>query len=110
MSSDKPMNPLEMLAYIIAQQIHDHEVVYIGTGIPMVAAILAKKHTRRILHLYMNQVARTPKNSWRKWILSHNPAGSREGTAEKRRVYLMTGLLQLLLQREFTTLNLNRNA
>ncbi len=32
-----PANPLETLAYIIAQQIHDHSVVYIGTGIPMVA-------------------------------------------------------------------------
>jgi len=38
-----PANPLETLAYIIAQQIHDHSVVYIGTGIPMVAGILAKK-------------------------------------------------------------------
>ena len=27
-----PANPLEMLAYIIAQQIHDHKIVYIGTG------------------------------------------------------------------------------
>ena len=38
-----PANPLETLAYIIAQQIHDHSVVYIGTGLPMVAGILAKK-------------------------------------------------------------------
>lgn len=37
-----PANPLETLAYIIAQQIHDHSIAYIGTGIPMVAGILAK--------------------------------------------------------------------
>lgn len=53
MSSDKPMNPLEMLAFIIAKQIEDHEVVYIGTGIPMVAAILAKKtHAPNITFVY----------------------------------------------------------
>lgn len=53
MSSDKPMNPLEMLAYILSRQIEDHEVVYIGTGLPMVAAILAKKtHAPNITFVY----------------------------------------------------------
>ena len=48
-----PANPLETLAYIIAQQIHDHSVVYIGTGIPMVAGILAKKtHAPNITIVY----------------------------------------------------------
>lgn len=48
-----PANPLETLAYIIAQQIHDHSVVYIGTGIPMVAGILAKKtHAPNITLVY----------------------------------------------------------
>ena len=37
-----PANPLETLAYIIAQQISDHSVVYIGTGIPMVAGFWPK--------------------------------------------------------------------
>ncbi len=46
-------NPLETLAYIIAQQIHDHSIVYIGTGIPMVAGILAKKtHAPNITIVY----------------------------------------------------------
>ncbi|HOK01342.1 MAG TPA: CoA-transferase [Spirochaetota bacterium] len=53
MSSDRPMNPLEMLAYILSKQIEDHEVVYIGTGLPMVAAILAKKtHAPNITFVY----------------------------------------------------------
>ncbi len=53
MTNDKPMNPLEMLAYIISKQINDHEVIYIGTGIPMVAAILAKKtHAPHITFVY----------------------------------------------------------
>ncbi|MGE5450136.1 MAG: CoA-transferase subunit beta [Methanomassiliicoccales archaeon] len=38
-----PANPLEMLAYVIAKQIHDHTVVYVGTGLPMVGAYLAAK-------------------------------------------------------------------
>ncbi|MBP9649907.1 MAG: hypothetical protein KBE00_03730, partial [Syntrophaceae bacterium] len=48
-----PANPLETLAYIIAQQIEDHSIVYIGTGIPMVAGILAKKtHAPNITLVY----------------------------------------------------------
>jgi len=48
-----PANPLETLAYIIAQQIHDHSIVYIGTGLPMVAGILAKKtHAPNITIVY----------------------------------------------------------
>ncbi len=53
MSNDKPMNPLEMLAFILSKQIEDNEVVYIGTGLPMVAAILAKKtHAPHITFVY----------------------------------------------------------
>ncbi|HRX47003.1 MAG TPA: CoA-transferase [Spirochaetota bacterium] len=53
MTNDKPMNPLEMLAFILSKQIEDHEVIYIGTGLPMVAAILAKKtHAPNITFVY----------------------------------------------------------
>ncbi len=53
MSNQKPMNPLEMLAYVIALQIKDHEIVYVGTGLPMVAAILAQKtHAPHITMVY----------------------------------------------------------
>ncbi len=53
MSEDRPMNPLEMLAFILSKQIEDHEVIYIGTGLPMVAAILAKKtHAPNITFVY----------------------------------------------------------
>ncbi len=60
MSSDKPIESLrEMLAYILSRQIEDHEVVYIGTGLPMVADNSGeKKHTPRILLLFMNQADR----------------------------------------------------
>lgn len=48
-----PANPLEILAYILSQQIQDHWVVYIGTGLPMVAGILAKKtHAPHITIVY----------------------------------------------------------
>ena len=53
MTNDKPLNPLEMLAYILSLQIRDHQVVYVGTGLPMVAAILAKKtHAPHITMVY----------------------------------------------------------
>ena len=53
MDTTAPANPLEMLAYFISLQINDHEVVYIGTGLPMVAAILAKKtHAPAITFVY----------------------------------------------------------
>ncbi len=53
MSDVKPMNPLEMLAYVLACQINDHEVVYVGTGLPLVSAILAKKtHAPHITLVY----------------------------------------------------------
>ncbi|MGE5370585.1 MAG: CoA-transferase subunit beta [Solirubrobacterales bacterium] len=35
-------NPLEFLAYCLAQTIEDHEVVYVGTGLPLVGTLLAK--------------------------------------------------------------------
>jgi acyl CoA:acetate/3-ketoacid CoA transferase beta subunit len=53
MAEDRPMNPLEMIAFVLSKQIEDHEVVYIGTGLPMVAAILAKKtHAPNITFVY----------------------------------------------------------
>ncbi len=53
MTEKKPANPLEMLAYVLSKHINDHEVVYIGTGLPMVAAILAKKtHAPNITFVY----------------------------------------------------------
>jgi len=53
MNSDTPANPLEMLAYMISQQIENDSVVYVGTGLPMVAAILARKtHAPNITMVY----------------------------------------------------------
>ncbi len=53
MTDQRPANPLEMIAYVLAQQIKDGEVVYIGTGLPMVAGILAKKtHAPNITMVY----------------------------------------------------------
>jgi len=53
MSDIKPANPLEMLAFVLSRQIKDHEVVYIGTGLPMVAALLAKMtHAPNITFVY----------------------------------------------------------
>ena len=42
MSSEQP-NPLEMLACVVSKQIKDKQIVYVGTGLPMVGAILAQK-------------------------------------------------------------------
>ncbi len=48
-----PANPLEMLAFILASHIKDNEVVYVGTGLPMIAGILAKKtHAPNITMVY----------------------------------------------------------
>jgi acyl CoA:acetate/3-ketoacid CoA transferase beta subunit len=53
MTENRPANPLEMIAYVLSQQIEDGEVVYIGTGLPMVAGILAKKtHAPNITLVY----------------------------------------------------------
>ncbi len=53
MAERKPTNPLEMLAYVLSLQIKNHEIVYVGTGLPMVAAILAKKtHAPQITMVY----------------------------------------------------------
>jgi len=43
MSQVEPANPLEMVAYNLARQIKDGQIVYIGTGIPMVGAVLARR-------------------------------------------------------------------
>ncbi len=52
-NNKKPANPLEILAYVLSKQINDNEIVYIGTGLPMVAAILAQKtHAPNITMVY----------------------------------------------------------
>ena len=35
-------NPLEILAYCLSRTINDNEIVYVGTGLPLVGALLAK--------------------------------------------------------------------
>lgn len=46
-------NPLELLAYNISLQIEDGQIVYVGTGLPMVGAMLAKKtHAPNITMVY----------------------------------------------------------
>lgn len=53
MSSIAGPNPLEMLAYNIALNIEDRQIVYVGTGLPMVGAMLAKKtHAPNITMVY----------------------------------------------------------
>lgn len=46
-------NPLEMLAYNISLLVEDGQIVYVGTGLPMVGAMLAKKtHAPNITMVY----------------------------------------------------------
>ncbi len=53
MTAQKPANPLEMVAYVLSRQIKDHQIVYVGTGLPMVAAILARRsHAPNITLVY----------------------------------------------------------
>ena len=53
MSNVAPANPLEMLAYNISRLITDGEIVYVGTGLPMVGGMLAKKtHAQNITMVY----------------------------------------------------------
>ncbi|MGE5398603.1 MAG: CoA-transferase subunit beta [Chitinophagales bacterium] len=53
MSNMEAPNPLEMLAYNISLQIDDGQIVYVGTGLPMVGAMLAKKtHAPNITMVY----------------------------------------------------------
>lgn len=53
MSNIAPANPLEMLAYNISLQIEDGQIVYVGTGLPMVGAMLAQKtHAPNITLVY----------------------------------------------------------
>jgi len=48
-----PANPFEQLAYNISLQIMDGQIVYVGTGLPMVGAMLAKKtHAPNITLVY----------------------------------------------------------
>ncbi|MGS0763877.1 CoA-transferase subunit beta [Syntrophomonas curvata] len=53
MSKTAPANPLEMLAYNISLQIENGQIVYVGTGLPMVGALLAAKtHAPHITMVY----------------------------------------------------------
>ena len=53
MKQGESANPLEILAYTLSRQIKDHSIVYVGTGLPMVAAILAHKtHAPNITLVY----------------------------------------------------------
>lgn len=53
MSNVAPANPLEMIAYNLSNQIEDGQIVYVGTGLPMVGGILAKKtHAPNITLVY----------------------------------------------------------
>ncbi len=60
MIEPRPANPLEMIAYVLAQQIEDGEVVYIGTGLPMVAGTLAKKTHAPNITLVFESGAQNP--------------------------------------------------
>ena len=55
-----PANPFEQLAYNIALQIQDGMIVYAGTGLPMVGAILAKYPMLPTLPWFMKVVDRIP--------------------------------------------------
>ncbi|MBW2648861.1 MAG: hypothetical protein JRC53_03440 [Deltaproteobacteria bacterium] len=50
MKNDTPANPLEMLAYFISLQIEDCKVVYVGTGLPMVASHTGAQDPRPQYH------------------------------------------------------------
>ena len=53
MSNVAPANPLEMLAYNVSRLITYGEIVYVGTGLPMVGGMLAKKtHAQNITMVY----------------------------------------------------------
>ena len=53
MTNNAQPNPLEMLAFVVANEIKDKQIVYVGTGLPMVGAILAKKtHAPNITLVY----------------------------------------------------------
>ncbi|HHW61573.1 MAG TPA: 3-oxoacid CoA-transferase [Syntrophomonadaceae bacterium] len=53
MTNIAPANPLEMLAYNLSLLIEDEQIVYVGTGLPMVGGMLAKKtHAKNITLVY----------------------------------------------------------
>lgn len=53
MSNVAPANPLEMLAYNLSLIIENGQIVYVGTGLPMVGAMLAHKtHAKNITLVY----------------------------------------------------------
>jgi acyl CoA:acetate/3-ketoacid CoA transferase beta subunit len=60
LNTPAPANPFEQLAYNIALQIHDGMIVYVGTGLPMVGAMLAKKTHAPHITLYMKAGDRIP--------------------------------------------------
>ncbi len=43
MAENRPANPLEQVAYTLSREINNGETIFVGTGLPMVAAILAQK-------------------------------------------------------------------
>ncbi|HPF43623.1 MAG TPA: CoA-transferase [Syntrophomonadaceae bacterium] len=53
MSNIAPANPLEMLAYNLSLLIEDEQIVYVGTGLPMVGAMLAHRtHAKNITMVF----------------------------------------------------------
>lgn len=53
MSNVAPANPLEMLAYNLSLLIEDGQIVYVGTGLPMVGAMLAHQtHAKNITMVF----------------------------------------------------------
>ena len=53
MSNIAPANPLEMLAYNLSLLIEDGQIVYVGTGLPMVGAMLAHRtHAKNITMVF----------------------------------------------------------
>ncbi len=67
MTDMKPANPLEMVAYNLSLQIEDHQVVYVGTGLPMVAAILARKTHAPSITLVYESGAQDPLEGGMPW-------------------------------------------
>lgn len=66
----KPANPLEMLAYVISLQIKDNTVVYVGTGLPMVGAELARQSHAPNITLVYESGAQDPLTGDMPWSVS----------------------------------------
>ncbi len=70
MTAIKQANPLEALAYVLARQIEDHEVIYVGTGLPMVAALLAKKTHAPGITMVFESGAQDPLDGGMPWSVA----------------------------------------